>query len=75
MFHMFDGLPMLVSYILFGPVETSIFSLGSDGKIFEWSLHNQSDSLIERLCSRYKAMKVDRGHLLIVHLLQGWICT
>ncbi|CAL5407252.1 unnamed protein product [Camellia sinensis] len=30
-----------ISSVLFGPDETSIFSLGIDGKIFEWSLQNQ----------------------------------
>ncbi|XVF53483.1 hypothetical protein PTKIN_Ptkin05aG0102900 [Pterospermum kingtungense] len=52
MIHMFDmsaGLQITgwpahdsaISSLLFGPDETSIFSLGSDGKIFEWSLQNQ----------------------------------
>nr|CAB3499405.1 unnamed protein product [Digitaria exilis] len=42
-----------VSSVLFGPAETSIFSLGSDGKIFEWSLHNQGQILWSRDCSRF----------------------
>ncbi|KAF7820709.1 WD repeat-containing protein 91-like protein [Senna tora] len=41
-----------ISSILFGPDETSIFSLGSDGKIFEWSLQNQGQILWSRNCSR-----------------------
>ncbi|XP_066373956.1 uncharacterized protein [Miscanthus floridulus] len=64
MIHMFDmsaGLPITgwpahdspVSSVLFGPAETSIFSLGSDGKIFEWSLHNQGQILWSRDCSRF----------------------
>ncbi|KAJ0967545.1 hypothetical protein J5N97_024462 [Dioscorea zingiberensis] len=64
MIHMFDmsaGLQITgwpahdaaVSSVLFGPDETSIFSLGSDGKIFEWSLHNQGQILWTRDCSRF----------------------
>lgn len=64
MIHMFDmsaGLQITgwpahdssISSILFGPDETSIFSLGSDGKIFEWSLQNQGQVLWSRDCSRY----------------------
>ncbi|KAK3153911.1 hypothetical protein QOZ80_2BG0183140 [Eleusine coracana subsp. coracana] len=64
MIHMFDMSASLqitgwpahdspVSSILFGPAETSIFSLGSDGKIFEWSLHNQGQILWSRDCSRF----------------------
>lgn len=64
MIHMFDmsaslqitGWPAhdsAISSILFGPDETSIFSLGSDGKIFEWSLHNQGQVLWSRNCSRF----------------------
>nr|CAD1843765.1 unnamed protein product [Ananas comosus var. bracteatus] len=64
MIHMFDmsaGLQITgwpahdsaVSSVLFGPDETSIFSLGSDGKIFEWSLHNQGQILWSRDCSRF----------------------
>lgn len=63
MIHMFDmsaGLQITgwpahdtaVSSVLFGPDETSIFSLGSDGKIFEWSLQNQGQVLWSRDCSR-----------------------
>ncbi|KAK8324287.1 hypothetical protein V6Z12_A12G288600 [Gossypium hirsutum] len=36
---------------LFGPDETSIFSLGSDGKIFEWSLQNQGRVLWSKTSS------------------------
>ncbi|XP_020574127.1 WD repeat-containing protein 91 homolog isoform X2 [Phalaenopsis equestris] len=64
MIHMFDmsaclqitGWPAhdsAVSSVLFGPDETSIFSLGSDGKIFEWSLQNQGQVLWSRDCSRF----------------------
>ncbi|XP_062200672.1 uncharacterized protein LOC133903351 [Phragmites australis] len=64
MIHMFDmsaGLQITgwpahdspVSSVLFGPAETSIFSLGSDGKIFEWSLHNQGQILWSRDSSRF----------------------
>ncbi|XP_057463856.1 uncharacterized protein LOC130753708 [Actinidia eriantha] len=63
MIHMFDmsaglqitGWPAYDSTIrsvLFGPDETSIFSLGIDGKIFEWSLQNQGKILWSRTCSR-----------------------
>ncbi|KAK4259156.1 hypothetical protein QN277_005516 [Acacia crassicarpa] len=65
MIHMFDmscGLQITgwpahdssISSILFGPDETSIFSLGSDGKIFEWSLQNQGQILWSRNCSRLR---------------------
>ncbi|KAJ9139813.1 hypothetical protein P3X46_030511 [Hevea brasiliensis] len=64
MIHMFDmsaGLQITgwpahdsaINSILFGPDETSIFSLGSDGKIFEWSLQNQGHVLWSRNCSRF----------------------
>ncbi|KAK1285070.1 hypothetical protein QJS10_CPB20g00766 [Acorus calamus] len=64
MIHMFDmsaslqitGWPAhdsAVSSVLFGPDETSIFSLGTDGKIFEWSLQNQGQVLWSRDCSRF----------------------
>ncbi|XP_020247469.1 WD repeat-containing protein 91 homolog isoform X2 [Asparagus officinalis] len=64
MIHMFDmsaGLQITgwpahdsaVSSVLFGPDETSIFSLGSDGKILEWSLQNQGQVLWSRDCSRF----------------------
>ncbi|XP_042483975.1 WD repeat-containing protein 91 homolog isoform X2 [Macadamia integrifolia] len=64
MIHMFDmsaGLQITgwpghdsgLSSVLFGPDETSIFSLGSDGKIFEWSLHNQGQILWSGDCSRF----------------------
>ncbi|CAA0812962.1 Unknown protein [Striga hermonthica] len=64
MIHMFDmsagqqvtGWPAhdsAISSILFGPDETSIFSLGTDGNIFEWSLHNQGQILWSRNCSRF----------------------
>ncbi|XP_021909306.1 WD repeat-containing protein 91 homolog [Carica papaya] len=42
-----------ISSLLFGPDETSIFSLGTDGKIFEWSLQNQGQVLWSRDCSRF----------------------
>ncbi|XP_031396903.1 WD repeat-containing protein 91-like isoform X2 [Punica granatum] len=56
MIHMFDmsaGLQITgwpahdspISSIIFGSDETSIFSLGSDGKVFEWSLQNQGKVL------------------------------
>ncbi|GFP81046.1 WD repeat-containing protein 91 homolog [Phtheirospermum japonicum] len=59
MIHMFDmsagqqvtGWPAhdsAISSILFGHDETSIFSLGTDGNIFEWSLHNQGKILWSR---------------------------
>ncbi|PIA34442.1 hypothetical protein AQUCO_03700007v1 [Aquilegia coerulea] len=41
-----------ISSVLFGHDETSIFGLGSDGKVFEWSLHNQGQILWSRDCSR-----------------------
>ncbi|XP_057480413.1 uncharacterized protein LOC130767536 [Actinidia eriantha] len=64
MIHMFDmsaGLQITgwpahdsaISSVLFGPDETSIFSLGIDGKIFEWSLQNQGKVLWSRNCSRF----------------------
>ncbi|XP_074380682.1 uncharacterized protein LOC141721601 isoform X3 [Apium graveolens] len=63
MIHMFDmsaGLQITgwpahdsaISSVLFGPDETSIFSLGSDGKIFEWSLQSPGKVLWSRNCSR-----------------------
>ncbi|XP_054812380.1 uncharacterized protein LOC129313373 isoform X5 [Prosopis cineraria] len=65
MIHMFDmscGLQITgwpahdssISSILFGPDETSIFSLGSDGKIFEWSLQNQGQIMWSRSCNRLR---------------------
>ncbi|EYU25176.1 hypothetical protein MIMGU_mgv1a002939mg [Erythranthe guttata] len=62
MIHMFDmsaGLQVTgwpahdsaISSILFGPDETSIFSLGTDGNIFEWSLQNQGKILWSRNCN------------------------
>ncbi|KAK9724710.1 hypothetical protein RND81_05G093600 [Saponaria officinalis] len=64
MIHMFDmsaGLQITgwpahdtpISSILFGHDETSIFTLGSDGKIFEWSLHKQGQVLWSADCSRF----------------------
>uniref|UniRef100_A0A9I9CQC0 WD repeat-containing protein 91 homolog n=1 Tax=Cucumis melo TaxID=3656 RepID=A0A9I9CQC0_CUCME len=64
MIHMFDmsaclqitGWPAhdsAINSILFGTDETSIFTLGSDGKIFEWSLHNQGQVLWSRNNSRF----------------------
>ncbi|XP_070011870.1 uncharacterized protein [Nicotiana sylvestris] len=63
MIHMFDmsvGLQITgwpahdsaISSVLFGSDETSIFTLGIDGKIFEWSLQNQGKVLWSRDCSR-----------------------
>lgn len=63
MIHMFDmsaGLQITgwpahdsaISSVLFGPDETSIFSLGIDGKVFEWSLQNQGKVLWSRNCNR-----------------------
>lgn len=62
MIHMFDmsaGLQITgwpahdsaISSLIFGPDETSIFSLGSDGKIFEWSLQNQGRVLWSKTSS------------------------
>ncbi|KAL5568484.1 hypothetical protein UlMin_025059 [Ulmus minor] len=42
-----------ISSILFGLDETSIFSLGLDGKIIEWSLQNQGQVLWSRNCNRF----------------------
>lgn len=64
MIHMFDmsaGLQITgwpahdsaISSVLFGPDETSIFTLGVDGKIIEWSLHNQGKIIWSRDCSRF----------------------
>ncbi|KAI3518859.1 hypothetical protein L1887_07703 [Cichorium endivia] len=46
-----DG--MIHISVLFGPDETSIFSLGIDGKVFEWSLQNQGKVLWSRNCNRF----------------------
>ncbi|XP_059288160.1 LOW QUALITY PROTEIN: uncharacterized protein LOC132041466 [Lycium ferocissimum] len=64
MIHMFDmsaGLQITgwpahdsaISSVLFGSDETSIFTLGMDGKIFEWSLQNQGKVLWSTDCSRF----------------------
>ncbi|GKE69857.1 WD repeat-containing protein 91 homolog isoform X1, partial [Tanacetum coccineum] len=61
MIHMFAGLQITgwpahdsaISSVLFGPDETSIFSLGIDGKVFEWSLQNQGKILWSRNCNRF----------------------
>lgn len=64
MIHMFDmsagqqvtGWPAhecAINSILFGPDETSIFSFGTDGNIFEWSLHNQGKITWSINCSRF----------------------
>ncbi|KAH7438561.1 hypothetical protein KP509_04G020500 [Ceratopteris richardii] len=42
-----------VSCVKFGPDQASIFSLGADGKIFEWSLHNQGRILQEHDASMF----------------------
>ncbi|XP_056694347.1 uncharacterized protein [Spinacia oleracea] len=63
MIHMFDmsaGLQITgwpahdcpISSILFGHDETSIFTLGSDGKVFEWSLQKQGQVVWSADCSR-----------------------
>lgn len=63
MIHMFDmsaGLQITgwpahdsaITSILFGSEETSIFTLGSDGKIIEWSLQKQGHILWSRTPSR-----------------------
>lgn len=64
MIHMFDmsaGLQITgwpahdsaICSVLFGRDETSIFSLGSDGKIFEWSLQSPGKVLWSRNCNRF----------------------
>ncbi|KAG0457346.1 hypothetical protein HPP92_022503 [Vanilla planifolia] len=64
MIHMFDisaGLQITgwpahdsaVNSVLFGSDETSIFSLGSDGKILEWSLQNPGQILWSSDCSKF----------------------
>ncbi|XP_015061303.1 WD repeat-containing protein 91 homolog isoform X2 [Solanum pennellii] len=64
MIHMFDmsaGLQITgwpahdsaISSVMFGSDETSIFTLGIDGKIFEWSLQNQGKVLWSSDCSRF----------------------
>ncbi|XP_063946505.1 uncharacterized protein LOC108214976 isoform X1 [Daucus carota subsp. sativus] len=64
MIHMFDmsaGLQITgwpahdsaISSVLFGPDETSIFSLGLDGKIYEWSLQSPGKVLWSRNCNRF----------------------
>ncbi|KAI5077876.1 hypothetical protein GOP47_0007700 [Adiantum capillus-veneris] len=42
-----------VSCVKFGPDQASIFSLGADGKVFEWSLHNQGQVLQEQDASMF----------------------
>lgn len=64
MIHMFDmsaGLQITgwpahdspISSILFGHDETSIFTFGSDGKVFEWSLQKQGQLIWSADCSRF----------------------
>ncbi|XP_057528026.1 uncharacterized protein LOC130806828 isoform X3 [Amaranthus tricolor] len=64
MIHMFDmaaGLQITgwpahdspISSLLFGHDETTIFTLGSDGKVFEWSLHKQGQVVWSADCSRF----------------------
>lgn len=66
MIHMFDmsaGLQITgwpahdsaISSVFFGPDETSIFSLGTDGKVFEWSLQNQGKVLWSRDSNRFSS--------------------
>nr|GLL20097.1 WD repeat-containing protein 91 homolog isoform X1 [Ipomoea trifida] len=58
MIHMFAH-DTAISSVLFGSDETSIFTLGADGKasilltIFEWSLQNQGKVLWSRNCSSF----------------------
>ncbi|CAH9070596.1 unnamed protein product [Cuscuta epithymum] len=70
MIHMFDmsagqqitGWPahdFPISSVLFGSDETSIFTLGADGKIFEWSLQNQGEVLWSSNCSRFCNIQSD----------------
>ncbi|XP_021806799.1 WD repeat-containing protein 91-like [Prunus avium] len=77
MIHMFDmsaGLQITgwpahdsaISSILFGPDETSIFSLGVDGKVLEWSLQNQGQILWSRNCSRHEMALDANGRRLLV---------
>lgn len=64
MIHLFDtyaSLPITgwpahdssVSCVKFGSDQASIFSLGTDGKVLEWSLHNQGQILQEYDASRF----------------------
>ncbi|XVE64310.1 hypothetical protein DITRI_Ditri07aG0090900 [Diplodiscus trichospermus] len=73
MIHMFDmsaGLQITgwpahdsaISSLLFGPDETSIFSLGSDGKIFEWSLQNQGRVLWSKTSSGFSDNDTSKSH-------------
>ncbi|KAJ9541308.1 hypothetical protein OSB04_027814, partial [Centaurea solstitialis] len=77
MIHMFDmsaGLQITgwpahdsaISSVLFGPDETSIFSLGTDGKIFEWSLQSQGKVLWSRNCNRHEMALDLNGKRLLV---------
>ncbi|VFQ67565.1 unnamed protein product [Cuscuta campestris] len=70
MIHMFDmsaGLQITgwpahdsaISSVLFGSDETSIFTLGEDGKMFEWSLQNQGRVLWSRNCNRFCNLQSD----------------
>ncbi|KAG0559798.1 hypothetical protein KC19_10G129600 [Ceratodon purpureus] len=45
-----------VSCVRFGHDQNSVFSLGADGKIFEWSLHNQGQVLHKANASSYCAL-------------------
>ncbi|XP_050253245.1 uncharacterized protein LOC126699456 isoform X3 [Quercus robur] len=78
MIHMFDmavglqitGWPAhdsVISSLLFGPDETSIFSLGSDGKIFEWSLQNQGSVTLraQNFADMKMALDANGGRLLV----------
>nr|XP_043632051.1 WD repeat-containing protein 91 homolog [Erigeron canadensis] len=64
MIHMFDmsaGLQITgwpahdsaISSVLFGPDETSIFTLGIDGKVFEWSLQSPGKVLWSKNINRF----------------------
>lgn len=71
MIHLFDTYARLpitgwpahdsaVSCVKFGPDQASIFTLGADGKVLEWSLHKQGQVLQERDASRFcKENQVD----------------
>ncbi|KAL1552795.1 WD repeat-containing protein 91-like [Salvia divinorum] len=68
--------------ILFGPDLASIFSFGSDGNIFEWSLKNQVKVVSSRNCSRFcnlenssqwrheMALDAERSRLLVTSSLE-----
>eukprot|EP00897_Mesotaenium_endlicherianum_P001938 jgi/Mesen1/1772/ME000014S01179 len=64
LFDMSAGLPITgwpahegcaAACVRFGHDQSSLFSLGSDGRVLEWSLHNQGQVLRSRDASRYCA--------------------